>query len=395
MKEVALVGSWGADIQGQNKPGEGEGGVGVFDILPERLQLISRAAPSVNAGGLCVTADGKYAYSTDERKDRDGYHGTGGGICAYRLHEDGTIELINAVSSAGAYPAYCCVDSKSRFVFAVNHGNHEEVVTRSVKYEDGTSGCERVFDEGSIGLFPIQPDGSIGRCSELVGFNGHGTVEWFQWTPHPHSVMLDPTEKFVLVGDKGTDLIRIFRVDYENGKLEPLPPCHLPDGTCARHLAFHPTLPLLYCNGESGNCVCLVSFDSETGAMECLQTIETLPEDYVPHEDPSDPFAHSQSSDIRVHCSGKYLYVANRGDDSIACFSLDDRGRMSRLEFVPCGGAIPRFMNIDPEGRYLYSVNQRSNNVVQFEISWETGHLTATGNVTSVNNPANIQFTYI
>lgn len=395
MKKIALIGSWGADIQGVNRPGEGEGGVGSYEVTRGGLRLISRAAGKVNAGGLCVTADGRFVYSTDERKDIDGYHGSGGGICAYRLNEDGGIKFINSVSSAGAYPAYCTVDSRSRFVFAVNHGNHEEVVSRSVRYEDGTFGCERVYDEGSIGLFPIRKDGSIGACCELIGFRGHGTVEWFQWTSHPHSVILDPSEEFVLVGDKGCDLIRIFRVDYEKGKLETLPSCKLPDGTCARHLAFHPDLPVLYCNGESGNSVSLISFDRETGAMEVLQTLGTLPEDYLPRDDPKDPFAHSQSADIRVHPGGKFLYVTNRGDDSIACFRLDERGRMSRVEIVPCGGAIPRFMNLDPEGEYLYSVNQRANQVAEFAIDRETGRLTPTGSVLPVNSPANIQFTTV
>ena len=392
MKEIALIGSWGTDIQGVNKPGEGEGGVGSFLVTDDGLQFISRAARAVNAGGMCVTKDGRFVYSTDERKDRDGYHGSGGGICAYRLKTDGSVEFINSVSSAGAYPAYCTVDSRSRFVFAVNHGNHEEVVSRSVRYEDGTFGCERVYDEGSLGMFPIREDGSVGPCCELAGFRGHGTVEWFQWTSHPHSVMLDPSERFVLVGDKGCDMVRIYRVDYENAKLEALEPCKLPDGTCARHIAFHPTLPVLYCNGESGNTVNLLSFDRETGHMEVLQTIGTLPEDYVPREDPSDPFAHSQTADLRVHQSGKYLYVGNRGDDSIACYRLDIKGKMSLMEIVPCGGAIPRFMNIDPEGKYLYSVNQRANNVVQFTVDWETGLLSPTGHVLKVNSPANIQF---
>ena len=184
MKQLALIGSWGADIQGQNKPGEGEGGVASFcvDENTGNLQIINRAAPTVNAGGLCISADGRFAWSTDERKDRDGYHGSGGGVCAYRIEEDGSVTFLNSVSSAGGYPCYCTVDSGNRFVFAVNHGNHEEVVSRSVRYPDGTFGCERVYDEGSIGMFPIQVDGSLGSCCELIGFRGHGVNEWFQWT---------------------------------------------------------------------------------------------------------------------------------------------------------------------------------------------------------------------
>ena len=394
MKQIALIGSWGADIQGVNKPGAGEGGVASFrmDERDGRLQLINRAAPTVNAGGLCITSDYRFAYSTDERKDIDGHHGSGGGICAYRIEDDGSMTFLNAVSSAGAYPCYCTVDSKSRFVFAVNHGNHEEVVSRSVQYPDGSFGCERVYDEGSIGLFPIRQDGSLGPCCELVGFRGHGVKEWFQWTSHPHSVLLDPTERFVLVGDKGCDLIRVFAIDYENAKLNPLAPGRVPDETGARHLAFHPSLPVLYCNGEQNNTVNVFSYVPDTMALTLLQTINTLPADYVARVDPADPFAFSQTADMRVKPDGKALYVSNRGDDSIACFSIGPDGTLSMLECVPCGGTIPRAINLDKTGTLLYSVNQRSGTVAVFHIDHDSGKLSAAGVSLSVNNPASIQF---
>lgn len=392
MEQLSLIGSWGSDIQGNNKPGEGEGGVASFRVTNTGLVFVDRAAPSVNAGGLCVSADGNYAYSTDERKNRGARHGTGGGICAYQIEKSGRLRFLNSVSSAGAYPAYCTVDSKRRFVFAVNHGNHEEVVTRSVRNEDGTFGCEPVYDEGSIGMFPILPNGAVGPCCELVPFSGHGTLEWYQWTSHPHSVILDPSERYALVGDKGCDLIRVFRIDYGNGKLTELAPGRTPDGDGARHLVFHPTLPILYCNGEEGNTVNVYSFQRESGTLCLLQTVSTLYEGYRPKDDPNDPFAAGQTSDIRIHPSGKWLYVANRGDDSIACYAVDAHGQLSPPEHVSCGGMIPRAINIDLDGRFFYSVNQRSNNVVQFSIDQDTGRLSPTGCILYVNNPASIQF---
>ena len=394
MKQLALVGSWGADIQGVNKPGEGEGGVASFRVDEENgsLTFISRAAPAVNAGGLCVSADGRFAWSTDERKDIDGYHGSGGGVCAYRVGDDGAMTWLNTVSSAGAYPCYCTVDSKSRYVFAVNHGNHEEVVSRSMRLPDGTFGCERVYDEGSLGMFPILEDGSLGPCCELVGFRGHGVNEWFQWTSHPHSVMLDPSERFVLVGDKGCDLIRVFEIDYDHKKLITKASGRVPDGTGARHLAFHPAKPVLYCNGEQQNTVNVFAYDPDSMTLRLLQSIGTLPPDYTPREDPNDPFANSQTADMRVHPDGKTLYVTNRGDDSIACFTVLKDGTLELLEIVPCGGTIPRAMNLDKTGAFLYSVNQRSGNIAVFRVDPESGRLTPTGTDIPVNNPASIQF---
>lgn len=392
MRQIALIGSWGTDIQGTTKPGEGEGGVASFNVEEDGLKIINRVVPSVNAGGLCVSADNHFAYSTDERKDRDGHHGSGGGVCAYRISDEGEVIFLNSVSSAGAYPAYCTVDSQRRFVFAVNHGNHEEVVSRSIRNSDGTYGCERVYDEGSVGMFPILQDGTLGPCRELKGFKGHGTLEFYQWTSHPHSVILDPSERYLLVGDKGCDLIRIFRVDFENAILTELPAGEVPSGAGARHLVFHTKLPILYCNGEEGNTVNVFSFNHETGKLRLIQTISTLPEEFRPKDDPDDPFAEGATADMRIHPSGKALYVGNRGDDSIACYNINEKGILKLIEIVPCGGKIPRAMNLDRFGKFLYSVNQRSGNVVEFSINPNTLRITPSGNVLSVNNPASIQF---
>lgn len=396
MKQIAYVGAWGADIQGQTKPKDGNGGVAAFEITQDNKSIfINQDAFHVNAGGLCVSADGKYVYTTDERKDLGGYHGNGGGVCAFKVKENGAVEYINEVSSAGAYPAYCTVDSKNRYVFAVNHGNHEEVVTRSVRSEDGTFSAQRVYDEGSLGMFPIRKDGSIMSCCELITFQGRSVLEWYQWTSHPHSVMLDPTEKYLLVGDKGCDIIRVYEVDYERGRLKEVYSALTPAGSGARHLAFHPVLPILYCNGEQDNSVMVYGFETSNGQLRLLQHIPTLPETYVSKDDPLDPFARSQTADIRVHKSGKYLYVTNRGDDSIACYKVDKVGLLTLMEIIPCGGKIPRAMNIDMSGDVLYVVNQRTGNIAQFFIDLDTGKLIKTGHDILVSNPVNIQFSYI
>ncbi len=394
-KEFALVGAWGADIQGVNNPGAGDGGIKVYELSDsQKLEFVSKETPDVNVGSIVVPGNGDYIYTTDERKDIGGVHGNGGGVAAYRLNKDtGQITFLNEVSSAGAYPCYITGDSQGRYVFTANHGNHEEVVTRSVKTPEGTFATKRVFDEASIAMFPIKSDGSVGEACDLQILEGSSILPFFQWTSHPHSVCLDPTEKFLLVGDKGADLIRVFKIDYDNGKLISAHNFKTENGLCPRHIAFHPTLSVFYCNGEQNHMVYAFSFDEETGTITYLGGERTVSEDYQDKDDPTDVFAHNQTADLRVHKSGNFLYVSNRGDDSIASYRIDENGMIHLLEIVSSGGAIPRAINFDKSGDVLYVVNQRSGNIVPFKVDGTSGKLIQSPNTLNVHNPVNLQFT--
>lgn len=395
-QELALVGAWGADIQGVNNPEAGDGGLKVYRIQNDgRMELVGKSTPEINIGSLTVPGNGDYIYATDERKDFGGIHGNGGGIAAYKLNkETGEVVFLNEVSSAGAYPCYITGDSQRKYVFTANHGNHVEVVTVAVKEADGTFSAKRYFDEGSVVMFPIQADGSVGKACDVQTLTGFSVMPLFQWTSHPHSVWLDPTEKYLLVGDKGTDLIRVFEVDYENGKLISVNNFKTLEGLCPRHIAFHPNLPVFYCNGEQDHTVHAFGFDDQTGNITYIGGQTTVGPDYEDRDDPTDIFSHNQTADLRVHKSGKYLYVSNRGDDSIASFKIDaDTGMIQPIEIVPSGGAIPRAINFDKSGDLLYVVNQRSNLVVPFKVDELTGHLIPTGQTMTVNSPVNIQFT--
>lgn len=391
-KEMIYIGAWGADIQGVNNPEAGDGGIKAFTADSNTYRLISKATPEVNVGSMAVASNGENIYATNERKDLGGIHGNGGGIAAYAVDENGQISFLNEVSSAGAYPCYIVVDSQRRYAFAANHGNHEEVITRSVKTENGTYIAQRFFDEGSIGMFPILNDGSLGECCELKILEGSSELLLFQWTSHPHSVCLDPTEKYLLCADKGCDQIHVFEVDYQQGKLTKIWSQETEKASGPRHIAFHPVLPIFYCNSEQNHTVHAYSFDTATGKITHLDRSVTVSDSYQPKDDPTDIFARNQTADVKVHPSGKYLYVSNRGDDSIACYLLNEQGKMDLIEIVSSEGAIPRSMNFDLSGEHLYVVNQRTGTIVKFKVHAATGKLQSTGIEIQVNNPVNIQF---
>ena len=103
-------------------------------------------------------------------------------------------------------------------------------------------------------------------------------------------------------------------------------------------------------------------------------------------------FDHNQTADIRIHKSGRFLYVSNRGHNSIAAYQLDNQGKMTLTGIVPSGGEIPRAMNFDVTGNTLHVVNQRTGNIVQFAVDDQTGILRPAGNEIRLQNPVSLQF---
>jgi 6-phosphogluconolactonase len=393
-KQIAYVGAWGADIQGNKNHDSGDGGIKTYTVSENgAMELIDKVTPQVNAGSMSVSSDGCFLYATDEQKDFGGVHGNGGGVYAYRIdRQTGKLTLLNEVSSAGAYPCYIIADSKRRYAFVSNHGNHEEVITKSVRTECGTYIAKRVFDEGSIAMFPLREDGSLGDCCDLKVLEGGSVLDWFQWTAHPHSVQLDPEENFLFVGDKGSDLIQVYRIDYERGRLEGVWEQQTQKGSGPRHIVFHPALPVLYCNSEQNNTVHAYRFDKETGRLEWLDSAFTVPAHYAPSHT-GDTFDHNQTADIRIHKTGMFLYVSNRGHNSIVSFVLDNEGKMTLAGIVPSGGEIPRAMNFDITGNTLYVVNQRTGNIVKFSVDYQTAGIPIqTDYEIRLKNPVSLQF---
>lgn len=393
-KKIAYIGTWGSDIHGGDIGKEvSEGGIKTFLVDDNNhLELVANVSPNVNAGIICISPDKQYLYATDERKDLNGIHGNGGGVCAYKINQsDGTLEFLNEVSSAGAYPCYITIDESQKFLYVCNHANHEDVVTRSYLTQNGSYKAVRTFDEGSIAMFPIREDGRVGECCDLKVLTGSSIKDWFQWTPHPHSVKVDPSNNFLLSCDKGSDKIYVYRIDYENGRLIEVHCETAHSGSGPRHIAFHPTWPILYINGELDSTVHSYKFDFDSGKLQHLDVAKTIPIPYTP-PDPNDLFAENATADIRVHKSGKYLYVSNRGHNSIAVFALDEFGKISPQERVSSNGEVPRAINFDLSGNILYAVNQRSGNITQYSVDENTGRLTDTGYELQVRNPVCMEF---
>jgi len=185
----------------------------------------------------------------------------------------------------------------------------------------------------------------------------------------------------VVVADLGLDKVFSYRLDVEHGRLTPsdVPWVQMPHGSGPRHFVFHPSSKYGYVSNEFNATVSAFAYDAATGRLELIQTLRTVPDDFS---------GESHCADIQVHPSGDFVYVANRGHDSLAIFTVDPAtGRLSYVGNQSTRGETPRNFAIEPAGRFLLAANQDSDNIVTFGIDPGSGKLSPTGHAATVPTP--------
>jgi len=131
----------------------------------------------------------------------------------------------------------------------------------------------------------------------------------------------------------------------------------------------------------------MLRWDAQRGAFEEGPTARTVPESYR---------ARMTCAEVEVHPSGEFVYVSNRGHNSIAVMSIDQTtGAPSLIEVFPLDGKNPRSFNIDPSGGYLFAMLQTSHAIVPLRIDRQTGKLSRSGENIALSAPVCAKFVEI
>jgi 6-phosphogluconolactonase len=233
------------------------------------------------------------------------------------------------------------------------------------------------YGSGSISVLPIGADGVPAPVGGVLQHEGSGPDPERQRGPHAHQVLPDPTGRWVLSVDLGTDSVRICALNPQRGELRLHAETALRPGTGPRHLAFHPAGSHAYVLNELEPTLTVCRWDADAGVLEPVGERAVVPDGATGPVYPSE---------VVVSHDGRHLWAANRGHDSIAVLTLDEtREKADLITTVPCGGHWPRDLALDPTGRRLYAANERSGDVTWFDVDQETGVPRRAG---SLNAPA-------
>lgn len=89
---------------------------------------------------------------------------------------------------------------------------------------------------------------------------------------------------------------------------------------------------------------------------------------------------------IRLAQDGQYVYVSNRGHDSLSVFSLKQPDHPNLCQNITCGGQHPRDFILDEDHHQLVVVNRDTDNLVAFARDAKTGLLSGPVSVSAVRN---------
>jgi 6-phosphogluconolactonase len=184
------------------------------------------------------------------------------------------------------------------------------------------------------------------------------------------------------------DQVQIYKVDPESGALLPNEPAFAktPVGGGPRHLAFHPNGKFVFVNNEMSLTETVFAYDAQTGALTPVETVSTLPAGEAVTSGLS-------TAETVVHPNGKFVYVSNRGHDTIAVFSVDlETGKLTLIQNASAEGEVPRNFNLDPTGKWMLVAHQKSDTVAVLKVDEATGKLSFTGKKQTVGAPVCVRF---
>jgi len=330
-----------------------------------------------NPSFLTVSPDHHFIYAVSEHPlslgpplDHASY------VSAFAINQTtGKLRLLNALPTGGTSTCYLSMDKTGRFVLLANFGS------------------------SSISVLRVNEDGSLGQQAAFVRHLGHGSLSVpVQSSPHPHTILVSPDNRYVIVSDLGMDKVLIYHFDDKTGMLSPLEPAfaQVEAGGGPRRFIFDREGQFGYQLNEMGSTLISYAWDSARGSLTQFQEISI-----------AQPALRNAGAELQISADGRFLYASNRlsridaQDPSkidrlpgtIAQFAIDpQKHTLTELHQFPSGGVMPRYFAIDPTGQYLLVLNQVSNNLVQFKIDAATGRLTGTGHEIKVDTPVCLQF---
>jgi 6-phosphogluconolactonase (cycloisomerase 2 family) len=333
--EHIYVGSYTGD-----KGGEGEG-ISLFrrDPATGLLTGLGVAARTPSPSFLAQHPTLPILYAVNELESN-------GTLSAFTVAPDGSLEPLSVRPTGGSDPAHLAVTPDGRHLLVAN------------------------YSSGSVAVHPLDSEGAPGERTDLLDLAGSGPDPDRQAGPHAH--MVRPDRGDVLVADLGSDRVWRCRLDPVSGRLTPLPPAVVAKpGTGPRHLLFSADRALLLVGELAGNLTWYRP--GAAGALELAGEVAA-----------STATGRNYPSEIAMGRDGRFVYVANRGPNTVSVFAWDGE-RATPVAEVSTGGDWPRHMAL--LGDHLYVTNQLSHTVTTFRVDPDTGVPARQGEPTGQASP--------
>ncbi|MCU4677266.1 lactonase family protein [Catenovulum sp. 2E275] len=307
--------------------------------------LFANPSPSY----LYVEKSGKILVSTGDSQ---------AGVAIYDKNEQGQYQLLNQLMGLGNNACHISYNSAQNLIsLAFYSSPFAKLVSYNAQTQD---------------------------LSQLHQFTHTGSsVTERQTEPHPHWSGWSPEGKFLYAIDLGIDEVKQYF--YQNEQWNMRTAATLDAGDGPRHIAFHPTLNQVYLLNELSNTLVVFEQNLTSGKLARKQKVSTLSAGFK---------AHSQASAIRISNDGRFVYVSNRGEDTIAVFKVLADGQVKHIQSATSGGHWPRDFNFSIDQDFILVANTRGDALSLLARDAQTGLLTDTGHTYPIATPKFVEAAY-
>ncbi|KAH8880498.1 putative isomerase YbhE [Thozetella sp. PMI_491] len=304
---------------------------------------------------------------------------TSGGIFIFKKTDGssaspGGLVPLSSTSSNGLGGVYCEISNNGQFLAAAN------------------------IDGSTVSIHPLSNDGIVGEPTYVFKYNlttpGPGEGD-SQIQANPHQSIFDPSGQFIVVPDRGADLLYVYRARGARD-VEKIQEITLEPGTGPRHVEFaqYGNETFMYLVSEIDNTIRVFTFDIHGGTCKggqvatpditLLQRASTL----GPGSNRTEPNNKDLASEVAFSNDGRFAYVANRNtvsfdSDTLAIYAINPVRSDQHLTYLgqnKTDGKIPRHFSLSPDQKssYVSVANEVTNDLELFARDSETGFL---GNV--------------
>ena len=212
------------------------------------------------------------------------------------------------------------------------------------------------YRTGSLSEYRLDAHGNIEGLNRVISFEKKDPEK----IPHAHGIFFSPDGETLCAPDLGNDCINQYKMTPDGVDMNPQV-ITFPEGSGPRHLAYTD-------DGHMAYLVCQNS--SMVYALDCENQWKIVAS--ASSEPPAN--VRNQSSAIRLSPDGKWLYISNRGANTISRFKVEENA-IVLCENTPCGNN-PRDFAISPDGKWLVLGNMDDDNIAVYAIDPDDGSLT-------------------
>jgi 6-phosphogluconolactonase len=284
-----------------------------------------------NPSFLAYGPNKNFLYAVGETNDFEGLES--GYVSAYKILENGHLQLLNQVSSQGAHPCHIAIDP---------NGN-KAVVSN--------------YTGGTVALYHILSNGSLSKAYQVFDHNIENEVS------HAHSAQFFKDRLYV--ADLGKNAVFEYQLVKENFELVTPSIVNMTENGGPRHFSLSKNGDFIYIINEYANTV--TSAVRKDKGFQFLAHDSTLDDSFK---------GESYCADIHLSKDESFLYGSNRGENSIVVFKRNSaNGGLQKIQTIGVEGNWPRNFTLAPNGKYLLVANQKSKNISVYSVNKSSGML--------------------